>query len=1035
MRHWLWLVCLLPYTLWAVGIPVAVTGAKDGFATVVIEDAAGHRVRDLAAELPVQKGANAITWDGLDNDGHPVAPGAYHTRGLTREALKLAYQCSVYTAGSRLPWFNTPVQTATDTGWLSDHNPAFSVCAVGDKVFVGAITSENGQDMMALDLDGHKLWGLSHPYGCGASDFATDGKLLYAGGEGQWAGRNAVFWTIDPATYAMTPIWKIADYVGIRGMAVHDGQLYVSSQVKQAILVFDLAKKAVAREIPLPKPEGIAFTPDGRLLAISGATLTAIAADGTRTVLSTTHLTGPNRMRVGADGTIYISDGPKSWYHDSSDEGNAQYGTEDRRFQGDNQVKVFDANGAFLRAIGAAGGRVSGPWNPAAMRCPVGLDLDAKGRLWVAEWDMLPKRISVWNPADGTLAREFIGAHKYGGAGALNPVDRTQMLYDGMLFKIDWATGAWRITDTIVDIMNVKCEAAHVLGGYANWPTRIVHTHGHDYYVSNGTVWMRAGNGFKAVACIGPSHVIKPGDYLWTCVQQQHNGKAPDNDNAVGCCGQPGKWCPHLSYTQIWQDANGDGVIQPDEVTLVDAPHYWLADTVFGPDLSAYLRTPAWRGVTSVWRVPVARFTPEGVPVWDMAQMTQVCDKAPDPASQTGMTVDAHGRVYTMSNPIYGFDPTTKRQWTYPNRWPAFGQGAPRQKPGLVIAGYDMMGVADAGGAAGELVAVNSDFGQWYLFTADGLFVATLFGDCRTAPFWGTHFATAKRGMDVNGVSLGQESFNGWFGVSEGKVYAVAGHPHCSVMEVQGLATITRFTGAVTVTPAQAKEALAALETKRVAARAAGDPPQAKMWPFRRVTTGIPPWALEFRTTVSDDAGVPLGGVFVVYDKDKLAIRGHLPHFVNTGADWHALLTTGDAVVIDLGLDANADPARTAPAAGDVRLILAPYKGKPTAMLLKNGVAQLLPDVPVTVTTQPMPGDTTVTAVEADVPWTRLIDTPPAVKHGDMLRGDVGIVTLTDGVWRWDCWAGSQFGIPGDLSSLSKIRPYLWGVFTADEKH
>ena len=75
---------------------------------------------------------------------------------------------SAYTGGARVPWFTTAVQKATDSGWLSDHNPTWSMGAAGDKVFAGAITFENGQGMKALDLDGNKLWGVSHPYGVGA---------------------------------------------------------------------------------------------------------------------------------------------------------------------------------------------------------------------------------------------------------------------------------------------------------------------------------------------------------------------------------------------------------------------------------------------------------------------------------------------------------------------------------------------------------------------------------------------------------------------------------------------------------------------------------------------------------------------------------------------------------------------------------------------------------------------------------------------------------------------------------------------------
>ncbi|HUU96560.1 MAG TPA: hypothetical protein VM487_12540, partial [Phycisphaerae bacterium] len=69
---------------------------------------------------------------------------------------------------------------------------------------------------------------------------------------------------------------------------------------------------------------------------------------------------------------------------------------------------------------------------------------------------------------------------------------------------------------------------------------------------------------------------------------------------------------------------------------------------------------------------------------------------------------------------------------------------------------------------------------------------------CRTAPFWGSRLAEAKRGMSVDGISLGQEAFEGSLcKTSDGNVYLVAGHPHCSVIKINGLDTIKRMEGTV----------------------------------------------------------------------------------------------------------------------------------------------------------------------------------------------------------------------------------------------
>jgi len=392
-------------------------------------------------------------------------------------------------------------------------------------MFIGALTSENGQSLMATDVDGRKLWGMWHIAAAGASDYAYDGRMVYVGGEGQWAGANAYFFQIDPNTFELTQIHHNKGFVGIRGLAARDGKLYISSAVQERILVFDLAKKQVASEIPLKRAQGIAFTPDGTLLAITDRTVVVASADGNHKTLINDHLTAPNRLAVGKDGAIFISDSPKSWYHDTSAEAAVQYDAEPRRFEGDNQIKVFGGDGRFIRAIGKR--RVPGKHDPQAMRCPIGVAVDARGRVWTCEWDMLPKRISVWTP-EGKLVKEFIGSHKYGGSGSLDPGDKSQMIYDGMLFRLDWAKGTWKLESTIVDIMTSECEAKHVPGGYPNWPTKIVRYKGEQYfaggsyYGSGSTIWKRRGDSFAAVGLVGG---YQPGSAM-----EINDGKIDTND-------------------------------------------------------------------------------------------------------------------------------------------------------------------------------------------------------------------------------------------------------------------------------------------------------------------------------------------------------------------------------------------------------------------------------------------------------------------------------------------------------------------------
>src|SRR6202043_4008151 len=91
-----------------------------------------------------------------------------------------------------------------------------------------------------------------------------------------------------------------------------------------------------------------------------------------------------------------------------------------------------------------------------------------------------------------------------------------------------------------------------------------------------------------------------------------------------------------------------------------------------------------------------------------------------------------------------------------------------------------------------ELWAINGNKGNIYLFTTDGLFVATLFRDSRAPSSSWTQRSKAIRGMSVSDLTTGEENF--WPSITQteqGEVYVVTNFP--AIIRVDGLDTIRRL--------------------------------------------------------------------------------------------------------------------------------------------------------------------------------------------------------------------------------------------------
>ena len=296
--------------------------------------------------------------------------------------------------------------------------------AAADKnqVYLAWNGAEAGKAVLAVDLAGNIQWSNIRGGIAGASALAADGEFLYVlGGLAGPPAEGASLYKLDAKSGSYVP-WDDKDTVDLQmnavlgaaapgdgkeaapakadapvkgdtpvkadGVDARGGQLYLSFAAANAVAVLDAKTGRVLKKLQVPAPRYLKSVSDSLLYAVSqGQSVVAVNPQTGEVKNFADGFKEATGLAVDASGNVYV----------------AERAT-------DNQVLVLDVAGKRLAHIGRPGGRAPvGAWTPDGMTHAAGMAIDAAGKLWVAEADAAPKRISVWETASGKLLKEFFG--------------------------------------------------------------------------------------------------------------------------------------------------------------------------------------------------------------------------------------------------------------------------------------------------------------------------------------------------------------------------------------------------------------------------------------------------------------------------------------------------------------------------------------------------------------------------------------------------------------------------------------------------
>lgn len=1059
-------------------LPIRITIPKSAARfTLAINDANGKRVRNLAGDMSPEDYTVATTdtmrtvevkWDLLDDKGTMVKPGNYQVLGLTQDGLNAQYEMCFYNPGTP-PW-----ETRAGNGaWGADHCAPLRAAQAGDWMILSWQFAEGGSGIIGVGPDGLKKWGEKR----GAQYLAADADSVYAVPAG-WHIKTDVLIRLNRNDGAYKPF--VLDgkerpfelpFSEIIGSDNYTPAGIADAGDSLAILMLEKAGEGLAVTSPqqLDNHKGPATTDKAVLAWINKDTAQLIkkidiaanlgltvAADGTvytidnhnayklsgdkLVKLNTPTLARPSSITTDAKGNILITDiGP------------------------DMQVKAYTPAGKLAYTCGVKGSRpIRGAFNDQAMYMMSSVAVDQAGNVWTVEnWDY-PRRVSVWNPKDGKLIKDYIGNTGYAGTGCtLDESDPTIAYVGPIQLKLNKADRTWKVTNVLWVPDTSKHESffvgtgAHVFGEHI---TTHINGRTQSYYYQpsyrdfNGHVfYIKRGDSMVPISAVTTVGRI--------CDAIAHNGKVEGKlwDEFKDCDAFDGAF---------WHDANGDAKVQRSECIIMPVAEAKKKDRrarLAMPLMSRWGQRPAddlsfYVGDGSgTYKYQPLGYSPEGAPIFGPESIKgPLYDDAADyvPVDEENVLLNLSYKNYSKASRVAGIDMKTYETiWDYPNPYPGVhgSHKATMPSPGMIIGPLKIAGVAKVNDEIGRVFLIRGNLGQDFILTTDGLFVGTMFRDGRIPAETLPSTEAQLIGRPMGGFSNGGEPFNGWFGKqADGVIRMTTGFPRqaAMILTVTGLDTIKRLekqTISVNqVTLAQAdKDNQARLQRDAKPKHYVITPAINQM----KMDGSDREWPQQPRMEI-ERAGFPQkGSARMIYDADNLYLFYEVDDpspWLNEGKDFTRLFKTGDAVDLQLSVGGEQSATRRDPNATDVRVCISQLGKNPVAVLMKPVDPTASKEHALTYTSpvQPKHFDNVQIIKDAQIK-VRTIDGGYSVEaaiplasiglkpaKGLLVRGDVGFIS-SDPAGQINVartyWANPNTNLVNDLPQESWLSPNAWG--------